>query len=410
MRGLRAKSEPGIEIETDILNKILRQAKENLFPFEREICTARSPIARPCPLFFAAFAFGLRRGGAEGVSTLITTQKKFRFCFVPDTYFNRIHFFILVRRDLTDRTLMSVGSSVSKLALKPFSAAELATRVRLCPRLPSLRSIQGALRELLAAEERYAGQISEVIRRDPGLTSRLLRLVNSAHFGLSDKVTNLEEAVFFVGVRQVRELAMMTPVIDDFKKLAGNSDSNWRQLWKHSIGTAMVTKELMMATTEPGDDLDYVAGLVHDVGWIVSGSLFPEHHQEILRLIPQSNGSARHIETDTLGCDHAHLGSLYLRTQELSPSLILAVQNHHTPAGAGARNRLAAAIQIADYFTNSIGLGHLGEGPTMLNTGWQDVSGWDILFPEGTEMNRNFAVKVLERTAENLPGMVDCLV
>lgn len=121
---------------------------------------------------------------------------------------------------------MPVGSSVSKLALKPFSTAELATRVRLCPRLPSLRSIQGALRELLAAEERYARQISEVIRRDPGLTSRLLRLVNSAHFGLSDKVTNLEEAVFFVGVRQVRELAMMPPVIDDFKKLAGNSDSN----------------------------------------------------------------------------------------------------------------------------------------------------------------------------------------
>jgi len=305
---------------------------------------------------------------------------------------------------------MTAAPIPARPAPRPFTLAEIQNRVRLCPRLPSLRSIQGALRELLAAEQRYAGQISEVIRRDPGLTARMLRLVNSAHFGLAHKVTNLEEAVFFVGVRQVRELAMMTPVIDDFKRLTGSKDSNWRDLWKHCIATAMVTKELMLATPEPGDDLDYVAGLVHDVGWIVLGTVFPDHYHEILRRLQAGATAARHVENDVLGCDHAQLGAIYLKTQELSASLVLATQYHHAPSGAEMQSRLAAAVQIADHFTNSIGLGHPGEGPSVHSTRWLDVSGWDILFPEGTETNRNFALKVLERTAERLPGMVECLV
>lgn len=293
---------------------------------------------------------------------------------------------------------------------KVYTPSEITTRVRMCPRLPSLRSIQGALRELLAAEQRFAGQISEVIRRDPGLTARLLRLVNSAHFGLSHKVTNLEEAVFYVGVRQVRELATMTPVIDDFKRLAGSKGASWRDLWKHSIATAMVTKELMLATPEPGDDLDYVAGLVHDVGWIVLGTVFPDHYHEVLRRLGEGAASARHIETDVLGCDHAHLGSIYLKTQELGAALTQTTQFHHTPAGADNYARLASAVQIADQFTMSIGLGHPGDIPAKNSTDWMELAGWNLLFPPGLESNKKLLLKTLERTAERLPGMVDCLV
>jgi HD-like signal output (HDOD) protein len=305
--------------------------------------------------------------------------------------------------------MTAAASFTIRPAPKAYTPSEITTRVRMCPRLPSLRSIQGALRELLAAEQRFAGQISEVIRRDPGLTARLLRLVNSAHFGLSHKVTNLEEAVFYVGVRQVRELATMTPVIDDFKRLAGPKGGAWRDLWKHSIASAMVTKELMLATPEPGDDLDYVAGLVHDVGWIVLGTVFPDHYHEILNRLTEGTSSARHIETDVLGCDHAQLGAIYLKTQELGATLIQATSFHHTPAGAENYARLAAAVQIADNFTISIGLGHPGDvvkgGPS-----WQEVSGWSLLFPSELESNKKFAIKTLERMGERLPGMVDCLV
>ncbi len=88
-----------------------------------------------------------------------------------------------------------------------------------CACLPSLSTIDSALRELLGADQRYTSQIAEIIRRDPSLTARLLRLVNSVYYGMAKPVKNIEEAVFYLGVRQIRQLAMVTPIIEDFQKL-----------------------------------------------------------------------------------------------------------------------------------------------------------------------------------------------
>ena len=79
----------------------------------------------------------------------------------------------------------------SRVDLSPVSRALIDERVKGCARLPSLRSIDSALRELLNSDRRYTHQISEIIRRDPSLTARLLRLVNSVYFGLSTPVNNI---------------------------------------------------------------------------------------------------------------------------------------------------------------------------------------------------------------------------
>src|SRR5215218_11347245 len=112
---------------------------------------------------------------------------------------------------------------VERQAVSACSRATIVERVNSCPRLPSLRSIETALRELLHADNRFTTQISEVIRRDPSLTARLLRLVNSVYYGLTSPVNSIEEAVFYLGVRQIRQLVVVTPVIEDFEKLAGGT-------------------------------------------------------------------------------------------------------------------------------------------------------------------------------------------
>src|SRR5262245_56218360 len=88
---------------------------------------------------------------------------------------------------------------------------DIAMRLELCPSLPSLSSINRALQGLLSAEQRFSAQISEIIRRDPSLTSRLLRLVNSVYYGLETPVNSIEEAVFYLGIRQIRQLTQVTP-------------------------------------------------------------------------------------------------------------------------------------------------------------------------------------------------------
>src|SRR5215475_13112757 len=208
---------------------------------------------------------------------------------------------------------------------------EIEARLSLCPSLPSLGSINKALQDLLLAEQRYSAQISEVIRRDPSLTSRLLRLVNSVYYGLSTPVNNIEEAVFYLGVRQIRQLTMVTPIIEDFQRLTRQCAFPWREFWQHSIGAAILTREVISTVQAPSDESDYVAGLVHDVGKIVMAWSFPDHFAEIHRQAVQGTQDLSLIEMEVLGIDHSELGALYLERHRLPEIMVTAARFHHQP-------------------------------------------------------------------------------
>ena len=113
-----------------------------------------------------------------------------------------------------------------------------------------------------------------------------MKLVNSVFFGLSTRITNIEEAVFYLGLRQIRELGMATPVIEEFNALrTGFRLVNWRHLWQHSIGVGILTREgLPMAGVSFDDDTDYIIGLVHNVGKIVIAFAFPEEFDKLMQM------------------------------------------------------------------------------------------------------------------------------
>ena len=139
---------------------------------------------------------------------------------------------------------MTTEAPAAVASVRPLTREQIELRLRHCPRLPSLGSINSALRELLNADQRYTTQVAEIIRRDPSLTARVLRLVNSVYYGLSTPVNSIEEAVFYLGVRHIRQLVMVTPIIEDFQKLAGQAPFPWREFWQHCIGTAILTREV----------------------------------------------------------------------------------------------------------------------------------------------------------------------
>src|SRR5579863_1361303 len=92
---------------------------------------------------------------------------------------------------------MSLRALFPHAPCEPLKSHQIENRLKGCACLPSLSTIESALRELLAADQRYTSQIAEIIRRDPSLTSRILRMVNSVYYGISKPIKNIEEAVFF---------------------------------------------------------------------------------------------------------------------------------------------------------------------------------------------------------------------
>jgi HD-like signal output (HDOD) protein len=283
-------------------------------------------------------------------------------------------------------------------------------QLALCPSLPSLNSINRALQDLLSVEQRYSAQISEVIRRDPSLTSRLLRLVNSVYYGLSTPVNSVEEAVFYLGMRQIRQLTMVTPIIEDFQRLTQQCPFPWREFWQHSIGTAILTREVVTAFSAPTDESDYVAGLVHDVGKIAMAWSFPDHFTEIHRQAREGVRDLSEIENEVLGIDHSELGALYLERHRLPELMVKSARFHHRPERAGHYSAIIASVQIADLLMRSEQIGCSGNYLPVTRAQCLAASGWSVLLPNVNDAEQAIANASLHRSLERLPHVLEGLV
>lgn len=288
---------------------------------------------------------------------------------------------------------------------------DIQNKIDACPRLASLKSINTALSDLVNAEQSYTEQIAEIIRRDSNLTTRLLKLVNSVFLGLSYKVTSIEDAVFFLGTKQVRELAMVTPVIDELSELTEQGYKvNWKNHWRHSIATAVMAREILsqLGIIYEGDT-DYIAGLVHNIGKLIMAHIFPDVFYAIIsHRFPNSKDVCAY-ETSRLGCDHAGIGAYYLLRHNLPESIIEAVSCHHRPLEAKNHSLLAAALQVADSMVQITGIETIDMLDPIDAEYLNKLEGWQLLF-EDPERDGKDALTSIFRSLEKMPLMLQGIV
>jgi putative nucleotidyltransferase with HDIG domain len=302
------------------------------------------------------------------------------------------------------------GWQPTQVKCEPLDRHQIDNRLKGCGCLPSLGSIDSALKDLLNADQRYTSQIAEIIRRDPSLTSRLLRLVNSVYYGMSTPVKNIEEAVFYLGVRQIRQLAVVTPVIEDLQNLAGNRRFPWREFWRHCIGAALMTREVIDIIQSPNEEIDYVGGLIHDVGKIVMASAFPEHFTALYGRQADISRDLLEAEKELLGVDHAELGALYLKKQILPENLVEIVQFHHHPEHARHNVNMVAAVQVADLLVRHAKIGDSGNRAEIADDAWSESTGWEILFGRQSAEEKAATRASLKRSLERIPAILEGLV
>lgn len=309
---------------------------------------------------------------------------------------------------------MTHASPVSTLASSgaPYSDDEIRRRIDACPKLASLQSVNKDLARVVNSERSYTAQIAEVIRRDPSLTARLLRMVNSVFFGLSAKVNDIEEAVLFLGIRQIRELSMATPVIEDMQRI-GESQLGlpWRELWKHCIGSGIMTREILSTTTlSIDDDMDYIIGLLHNVGKVVLASTFPNEFAEIVQLGCASTAEVCQAERNLVGWDHAQIGGYYLQRHQLSNAVVEAVRHHNDPQSAPEHAFCAAAVQVADQLVRQAGIrGGFENVPALAPDQWERLPGWHILYGQGERASR-LARAALSNSVQRLPFLLSGMI
>ncbi len=229
--------------------------------------------------------------------------------------------------------------------------------------LPPLPQAVLALQATLQDESASVADCALRIRQDPALTARLLRLANSAFYGVPGRVTGIDDAVQLIGLRSLRLLAMTAAVTLQFS--VGSSRARWLdRFWRHALAVAHLAQGLAELRGQPVERA-YIAGLLHDIGWLVLATRTGAD--------PDADPDA-----DRAGDDHAAAGAAVARHWHLPTAVAEAIAGHHAPAGgASSATSLEDIVHVADALAHGHGFGHDPEEPAPpIDAGaWQRLGG-----------------------------------
>lgn len=199
-------------------------------------------------------------------------------------------------------------------------------------RLPSMPSIYLELTRLLADPDATLAQVGEVISRDIAMTAQILKLVNSAFFGLRHELATPAEAAGYLGVEILKALALSLNVFSQFDvtPVPGFSAA---ELWRHSLKVATGAREL--ARRESADatvaSTSFTAGMLHDAGQLVLASNFPAEYAEVVRRIRTEGLGESEAEHAVFGATHLEVGGYLFGLWGLPVPVVEAVSLHRRP-------------------------------------------------------------------------------
>jgi HD-like signal output (HDOD) protein len=291
----------------------------------------------------------------------------------------------------------------------------LYSKLQNCQPIASLSRINNNLNRLTADASGSVSEIADVISRDLSLTTRLLRLVNSVFSGLSIRVTSIEEAIFYLGLKEIRQLAMTTQVIDDIQAMSGDAqvdlDINWIDFWRHSIGVAILSKELStLASTASDTDEFYIAGLLKDIGKLLMYRDFPDELRLRVGLEAATREAFSQAEVACYGWHHAQLGALYLELNSMPESIVDAVLHQYAPERSQNGGSLAAVVQLADLIVRYGGCEAPFESvPATEYESWDQLPAWSTFFADNP-LEINYARAHILGCIERLPAILNGLL
>ncbi len=213
--------------------------------------------------------------------------------------------------------------------------------------------------------ESSAAQIEDVLKYDPGLTANILKLTNSAYFGIPSKVSSVKQAIVLLGWKRLFQLVMTMCMSTVMKKPVPGYDLPHGEPWRHSVAVSVAAELVVKALKIPGVDEIFTGALLHDVGKLVLGDFVQDELQQIEAMV--SKGIAFEVaEFIVLGTDHAQIGARILKKWSFPEALVNAVNWHHDPEACENHCISSDIVHIANIVGLMIGSGKDGNGLDVL--------------------------------------------
>jgi len=214
------------------------------------------------------------------------------------------------------------------------------------------------LNALLDDPEAGLDDVAEVVEQDMALTVKLFQLVNSAQYGLLRTIQDVREAVSYLGMNTVRNLAVSVEVFRTMSSASPEHSEIIQELHEHAYGVAQIARQLVLVRDQANEA--FVAGLLHDVGLLAIASYFPERFSVLQEAATHSDLAIWDLEMEMVGAHHSDLGAYLLNLWGLPYSVVEAVSRHHdAPILPQRKMDPTHAVCIADAIVSSQHTGKL---------------------------------------------------
>ncbi len=207
-----------------------------------------------------------------------------------------------------------------------------------------------------------AADLSVAIESDPSMTARVLRFANSASHGLRTKVESLQQAVSYLGFKEVRNLAVTAAVCDLFKKDLVVGPYKRHRLWAHLIAVAVTARVIARHHKISNPDEIFLAGLLHDLGILILDQHMHETFVAMMKAFPEGK-PLYEVEREAFGFDHMTVGAAIAEKWGL-PELVRNAMRLHHGAYLGEHAPAIACVELANIMVSLQGMGSI-EHPIM---------------------------------------------
>ena len=209
---------------------------------------------------------------------------------------------------------------------------EIWLEIRNIKELPTLPGVATRILEVTSQNEAGAQELAEIVRNDPAVSAKVLKMANSAFFGFSHQITTIPQAVVVLGFTSVRSLALGVSVFDTLSPTNISSEFDRQAFWVHAIGTATAARMVAKAIGQRDAGTPFVAGLLHDLGKVILDTYFTEIYQEVVQKVTKEGRSAADVEKEVLNLTHAEVGGWLAFRWKFPDILVIPIEHHHSLA------------------------------------------------------------------------------